>query len=511
MIQNNKFIRLFSSLFIASMMIVSCSDDDNETVDKTYTFDEVNRPQVHFTPAKGWMNDPNGMVYVNGEYHLYYQYNPYASEWGYMSWGHAVSTDLVHWKHAGVPMAYENNEAVFSGSAVVDKNNTAGFGANAIIYLYTINGSSQTQGLAYSTDNGYTIQKYTANPVISNPGITDFRDPKVFWHEASGKWVMALATQQTITFYNSPNLIDWTKLSEFGNGIGGHDGVWECPDLIEMDYNGTKKWVLLTSVNPGGPNSGSATQYFVGNFDGTTFTADSAPYPLWFDFGRDSYAGVTWSNAPEGRHLFIGWMSNWQYANIVPTTKWRGAMTLPRELSLAKHPNGHYIVTSKIVPEINNIAEAERNVFSGNATTTETNVALGLSQDVAAYQLNAKLNFTGTELVYLDLSNDSSEVCTIAVDKKLNVYTVDRREAGSSSFYNNFATVSSAPLNTTSSTVDLQIYVDQSSVEVIVNDGVSQQTNIMYPKSIYTKLTVRTYSGLVGCSVSVREFNSIWN
>ena len=278
------------------------------------------RQRYHFTPPVSWMNDPNGMVFYDGEYHLFYQHNPLGAEWGNMSWGHAISTDLMHWKQLNVALMPDHLGDIFSGCAVIDKNNTAGFGKDAMVAIYTSAGKVQSQSIAYSTDKGRTFTKYSANPVITNPGIADFRDPKVFWHNESNQWIMSLATKQTITFYGSANLKSWTRLSEFGDGIGSHGGVWECPDLVPLDYNGKTKWVLVVSINPGGPNGGSATQYFIGDFDGKTFRADALPYPLWMDYGRDNYAGVTWSNIPEndGRKIFMGWMSNWDYANNVP-------------------------------------------------------------------------------------------------------------------------------------------------------------------------------------------------
>ena len=259
----------------------------------------------------------------------------------------------MHWKHLPVAISPDGLGTIFSGSAVVDKDNTAGFGKNAIIAFYTSAGEQQAQSIAYSLDNGRTFTKYNHNPVIANPNIQDFRDPKVFWYAPEKKWIMSLATSQTITFYASKNLKQWEKLSEFGENIGAHTGVWECPDLFPLSYKGETKWILFVSINPGGPNGGNATQYFIGNFDGTTFTPDPLPYPLWIDYGRDNYAGVTWSNIPEsdGRRIFLGWMNNWDYGNMVPTQNFRSAMTLPRELRLADNGE-HLVVASFPIKEI---------------------------------------------------------------------------------------------------------------------------------------------------------------
>lgn len=309
------------------------------------TFDAANseewRPVLHHTPLYGWMNDPNGMFFKDGEYHLYYQYNPYGSTWGNMSWGHSVSKDLLHWESKPVAMVPDAWGMIFSGSCVVDHNNTAGFGKDAVVAIYTSAkptqwGDAQSQSLAYSTDGGYTFTKYEGNPVLVSEA-RDFRDPKVFWYEPDGHWVMLLAVGQEMQIYSSPDLKKWKKESSFGLRQGAHGGVWECPDLIELPVEGTdlKKWVLLCNINPGGPFGGSATQYFVGSFDGRKFTNEFPTETKWMDWGKDNYATVTWSNV-EDRTVAVGWMSNWQYQVDLPFTQFRGANTLPRELSLYK-------------------------------------------------------------------------------------------------------------------------------------------------------------------------------
>jgi fructan beta-fructosidase len=301
-------------------------------------YHEPYRPQVHFSPKTMWVNDPNGMVYYKGTYHLFFQHYPKATVWGPMHWGHAVSKDLIHWKQMPIALYPDKLGYIFSGSVVVDENNTSGFGTKskpAMVAIFTHHdpkgeksGSSvfQNQSIAYSLDEGTTWTKYTGNPVLKNPGIKDFRDPKVFWYAAGNKWVMSLATKDRITFYSSPNLKDWKKESDFGQMLGAHGGVWECPDLFPLKLNGKEYWVLLVSINPGGPNGGSATQYFVGHFDGKTFTP-SSNQTKWIDYGPDNYAGVTWGNTGN-RKIFLGWMGNWFYANDVPTLKWRNAMTI---------------------------------------------------------------------------------------------------------------------------------------------------------------------------------------
>ncbi len=315
------------------------------------------------------MNDPNGMVYSKGVYHLFFQYYPDSTVWGPMHWGHATSTDLMHWDEKQIALYPDNLGYIFSGSAVIDSNNTSGLGENGnspIIAIFTSHDTTgekagtidfQTQSVAYSLDQGVSWQKYKGNPVLRNPGIRDFRDPKISWYAPQQKWIMTLATQDRITFYSSKNLIDWTRESEFGKENGAHGGVWECPDLFHLDYNGKKVWVLLVSINPGGPNGGSATQYFIGDFDGSIFKV-SHTNTRWIDYGPDNYAGVTWANTGD-RKIFLGWMSNWLYADKVPTIKWRSAMTLPRDLHVEKIGTEYYLQSTPI----NELSDLVTNTF----------------------------------------------------------------------------------------------------------------------------------------------------
>ncbi|HWS60197.1 MAG TPA: glycoside hydrolase family 32 protein, partial [Flavobacterium sp.] len=349
-----KYVGMLSCIMIFTT-IFSCKE--GSLTDKKYTEEELYRPNFHFTPKKGWMNDPNGMFYYNGYYHLFYQYYPDSNVWGPMHWGHAISTDLITWTEKPIALYPDEKGYIFSGSAVVDLKNTSGFGSlenPPIVAMFTYHDpkkeksgeiNTQSQGIAYSLDEGLTWKKYEANPIIKNPNIKDFRDPKMTWDNIHKQWLMVLAAGDKTIFYASKNLKDWELLSDFGKNIGAHGGVWECPDFFPVHVDGSDeyKWVLLLSINPGGPNGGSATQYFVGDFDGKTFTLDKTfsqdikeKQALYIDYGRDNYAGVTWSNISEvdGRKLFVGWMSNWQYAEKVPTEKWRSSMTIPRELVL---------------------------------------------------------------------------------------------------------------------------------------------------------------------------------
>ena len=456
---------------------------------------ELYRPQIHFTPAKNWMNDPNGMVYADGTYHLFYQYNPQGNDWGNMSWGHATSTDLMHWTEQTVAMTRDELGAIFSGSCVIDKDNTAGFGANAMVALYTSAGETgdvagkQQQSIAYSTDGGKNFTRYTANPVIKNDD-DNLRDPKVFWHTESKQWIMALAKgwKMGVEFYSSPDLKNWTHQSTFFMELAGRPSIqWECPDLIQIG----NKWVLLVSVNPGGPILGSGTMYFIGDFDGKTFTADALNYPLWLDYGMDNYAGVTWSNTGD-RKIMIGWMNNWQYAGNVPCSPWRSAMTLPRELKLIEY-DGKSLLTNTVVSEIDKIA--------GSWQTA------GTSLDVKdAYQLRITLQLNQKSTI--TLSNGSEEKYVLDVSASDRTVTAHRTSAtGQTSFNGTFSVPSiQAPLNITGNSVTLDIFVDQSSVEVFTENGSMSMTNLVFPKSIYNSLTISGAS----YEAQVRQLKTIW-
>lgn len=462
-----------------------------------YNYNEKYRPSYHFSPQYGWMNDPNGMVYKDGEYHLFFQYNPFGSKWANMSWGHTISKDLKKWEYMPVGIAPDSLGSIFSGSAVIDKDNTAGFGKNAMVAIYTSDGSSQTQCLAYSTDNGRTFTKYDRNPVLSDPAIADFRDPKVFWHAATRQWVMALATSQTITIYGSSNLKDWTKLSEFGEGLGAHGGVWECPDLFPLTYNGQTKWVLFVSINPGGPNGGSATQYFIGNFDGKTFKEDKLPYPVWLDYGRDNYAGVTWSNVPErdGRHIFIGWMSNWDYANHVPTINFRGSATIPRELKLV-HNGQHLVVANPPVAEINSLRRNEEKVDNIKVEKTYT-IDKILKNNQGAFDIEFTIKPVSAQRFEFKLVNKQGENIRVIFDLDNRKLNVDRSKSGLTDFSSKFAdNISESPLVKKSS-YKIRLLVDKASTELFVNDGELVQTNLIFPSEPFNSLIFDSVDGTI--------------
>lgn len=437
------------------------------------TFDMQNREQYrpiyHHTPAYGWMNDPNGMFYKDGVWNLYFQHNPYGSQWENMTWGHSTSTDLVHWKYEGDAVEPDALGTVFSGSAVVDMENTSGFGKGAVIALYTSAGESQTQSLVYSTDNGKTFHKFEGNPVITS-NVPDFRDPHMFWNEDIKKWNMILAAGQHMEIYSSDNLKDWKYESSFGEKYGNHGGVWECPDLMKMKVRGTdkEKWMLICNINPGGPFGGSATQYFIGDFDGHKFTCDSKPeVTKWMDYGKDHYATVTFDNAPEGRRVAIAWMSNWQYANQVPTQQYRSGNSIPRDLGLFEYKGETYcsVVPS---PEMT----AARSKKAGKKLTESCEMVV-----------NLKGNATIT------LSNDKGEKVVMNYDAKAETFSMDRTKSGKVDFSKDFAAVTKAP--TYGKISQLRIFIDKSSIEALDADGKMSMTNLVFPSKPYNKVTVK--------------------
>lgn len=498
----------FYSLIIVFMMFFSsCEDDDvvykqlqwqeteknNGDVYRT-DYNGQYRPQIHYTPVRNWINDPNGLIYVNGTYHMFYQYNPYGYGWGNISWGHATSKNLITWEEQSVALYRDASGDIFSGSAVCDVNNTAGFGEGSIVAVYTLNGNNlQRQCLAYSSD-GYNFTKYSGNPVLSN-GTDKFRDPKVFWYDGAdeGYWVMAvtLGIDKKIEFYKSSNLKDWTRLSEFDLNYGKKD-AWECPDLIKMKYKGQDKWVLIISVGPGGVVE-PGTMYFIGNFDGTTFTADTGyDYPLWLDYGPDNYAGITWNDAPDNRTILIGWMNNWNYANELPIFSWKSAMTLPRELSLIEY-EGKPLLSTKVVREIDGIAEEWKDV-NGEELGVDGPYQLQLTFELSD---GGKFMLENEQGESMDYNITSSELIAGRTAK-----------SGVVNFSDKFVVESiKAPFNTEGNTVTLDIFVDNSSIEVFTENGSMSQTNLIFPQSIYNKLKTENMNIV---SARVRALRSIW-
>lgn len=462
---------------------------------------EQHRPAYHFAPEYGWMNDPNGMVYKDGEYHLYYQYNPYGSMWGNMHWGHAISKDLISWEHLPVAIAPDGLGAIFSGSCVVDKNNTAGFGKDAIVAFYTSAAGSQTQSMAYSLDNGRTFTKYAGNPVVTS-SARDFRDPKVIWHEPTQKWIMILAAGQEMQLYSSANLKEWAYESSFGEGQGAHGGVWECPDLIQLPVKGTdqKKWVLVCNLNPGGPFGGSATQYFVGDFDGHRFVNESPALTKWMDWGKDHYATVTWSNAPENRTIAIAWMSNWEYANNVPTMQYRSANSVPRDLHLYVE-NGETYMAS--VPSEELLALRGKPVKKGSFKVSKGREMKNLlKENLGAYEIELKVKNIKTKTIGIQLYNSKGEKVTLSYNMDSKQFSMDRTQSGNTSFSPSFAAVTSAPM-TQQDSYTLRLLVDKCSIEAFDGEGKFAMTNLVFPSEPYNH--VKFYSE--GGSYQVASFH----
>lgn len=459
------------------------------------SFDMANkesfRPVYHHTPAYGWMNDPNGMFYKDGVYHLYFQYNPYGSVWGNMHWGHSTSTDLMHWKFEGCAIVPDAWGAIFSGSCVVDHENTAGFGKEAVVAFYTSAkstpwGDIQMQSMAYSLDNGKTFTKYEGNPILTS-SEKDFRDPKVFWYAPGKHWVMILAVGQHMEIYSSVNLKEWKKESEFGAMQGAHGGVWECPDLVEIPVEGTreKKWVLICNLNPGGPFGGSAAQYFVGSFDGKKFVNESPTQTKWMDWGKDNYATVTWNNAPDGRCIALGWMSNWQYANNVPTRQYRSANTLARDLTLYREGQELYL---KSTPSSEVKKARGKKVSIPSFKVSEKHEMVNLFEEKQeAYEVEIVIQNAGASKIAFCLLNDKGEKVSMYYDLNRKQFVMDRSESGTVDFSKDFPAVTVAPVNVDKE-LTLRLFVDRSSIEAFGEDGKFVMTNLVFPSQPYVKM-----------------------
>ena len=436
------------------------------------TFDSRNvekfRPAYHHSPVYGWMNDPNGLFYKDGVWHLYYQWNPYGSQWENMTWGHSTSTDGLHWTPQPTAIEADALGAIFSGCCVVDKNNTAGFGNGAIVAYYTSAGARQTQSMAYSVDGGQTFTKYAGNPVIVSD-VPDFRDPHIFWNEEAGFWNMVLASGQEMSIYSSKDLKQWKHESNFGLTYGNHSGVWECPDLMKLPVDGTgeQKWMLICNINPGGPFGGSATQYFIGQFDGHQFVCEDQPEETkWMDYGKDHYATVTFDNAPDGRRVAIAWMSNWQYANQVPTMQFRSTNSILRDLSLYQY---------------------EGETYCAVRPAKEMDAARG--KKIARPTDRCEIVVTLKGDARITLSNGSKERVVLDYDADMASLDFDRRHSGQCSFSDAFPTVVTAPVHGSLRT--LRIFIDKSSIEVFDADGRLSMTNLVFPSSPYSRISVK--------------------
>jgi fructan beta-fructosidase len=508
-------------LLVFVIALYSCNKTETVVQEKEKHYSEVHRPQFHFSPPTMWMNDPNGMVYHNGEYHLFYQHYPDSTVWGPMHWGDAVSKDLVYWENLPIALYPDSLGMIFSGGAVLDEKNTSGFGTTEnppLVAIYTYHKAEwekqgrndyQTQGLAYSVDNGRTWTKYEKNPVIANPGYRDFRDPKFFWHEPSKKWILILVAGDHAELFGSSDLKSWNKLSEFGKEYGAHGGVWECPDLFPLTVDGETitKWIMIININPGGPNGGSATQYFVGDFDGETFVCDTDKSKVsWIDYGPDNYAGVTWSNAPDNKTIFFGWMSNWAYANIVPTDEWRSANTTPRELRLTR-VNDELHVRSLLWDDLGKLKQAEKqlaNVSVQDSVDLSTQIGFPLTLSILRGEVEAK-DFS------FSFNNEKGERVNVGYDSKSNQYFIDRKASGKTGFSADFVKPITAPRIASTGTIKFTMVVDVASVEVFFDDGLTVMTAVFFPEQVLSQLKIYSPTGVINLdSLTVTQLSSIW-
>lgn len=516
-----------------SLVAASLKKEERLALAALQGYHEKHRPQFHFSPPSHWMNDPNGLVYFEGEYHFFYQYFPDDIVWGPMHWGHAVSRDLIHWEHLPIALYPDDLGYIFSGSAVVDWDNTSGFGENGrppLVAFFTYHDMDaqkaektnyQSQAIAYSNDNGRTWTKYIGNPVIANPGnIRDFRDPKVFFHGESGRWIMAIAVHDHTQFWSSTDLKNWHFESGFGKNYGAHGGDWECPDLIPLKTSeGHEKWVLIQNINPGGLQGGSGTQYFIGDFDGKTFTLDpdfAREVPLgtgiWLDGGKDNYAGVTFSDVPNGRRILMGWMSNWEYAQKVPTEKWRSAATLPVALFLEKTASS-YRLRLQPVEELQVLRQ--KNYVFGNIdvkTKAQIGAEAGFSPTPSELLLEIRLPEMASGTCGIELSNKKKEKFTLGFDLKKNAFFIDRKASGDSSFHENFgAQRIEYPRFSSSKQLKMHVFIDVASIELFADDGLTTMTQIFFPSEPFSRLEVFAEK----CTIQIEQgqffqIKSIW-
>ena len=448
-------------------------------------YQEQYRPQIHFSPQTGWMNDPNGLIFYECRYHMFFQFYPDSTVWGPMHWGHAVSKDLVHWEQVEIALFPDSIGYIFSGSAVLDNNNTTGFGIQgkpplvAVFTQHDMAGEKaatnrfQNQSLAYSLDGGNKWTKYQGNPVLRTPGLKDFRDPKISWYEEQKKWIMVLAAGNQVMFYSSKDLKNWKKESEFGAKNGAHGGVWECPDLIPYTVDGKKIWLLIVSINPGGAQGGSSAQYFTGQFDGTTFK-NTDTITRWADYGADNYAGVTFSNTGNEK-IFLGWMSNWQYGTSVPTLKWRSAMTLPRVLGLKKIGGTYYTIMKPV-------ESLEKLVLK-----TKTYKKIPIVNNIPLTG-PARFEFSVPDLHAFSFvfSNISGQSLRVGYSEEKNAFFIDRTHAGKSDFYQQFASIHYGTRIATTNESKITLILDNSSIELFADEGLTTMTEIFFPEQPFT-------------------------
>ena len=511
-----KKIALFSFLTFSGVLTLALS-----AVAQPSSYDQPWRPQYHFTPPQNFMNDPNGTVFYKGEYHLFYQHNPEGNVWGHMSWGHAVSTDLVHWQNLPVAIPEDPNYMIYSGSAVVDKNNSSGLCKNpdphdrsCLVAIYTAAFKDrQKQHIAFSNDRGRTWTNYSGNPV-ADVDAPDFRDPNVFWYEPQHKWVMVtvLADERTLLLFDSPDLKHWTKRSTFGPS-GDAAGQWECPDLIELPVEGTneKRWVLIINRNPGAPAGGTGVRYLIGKFDGTKFTSEIPDSPvLWADWGKDFYATNTWNDMPatDSRRVWIGWFSNWQYANVEPTVLWRGGLSVPRTLMLRRFHDGLRLV-QKPVHELESLRHEKFRAATGSVADINRRIAETGTKG-AVYELEAELEPGQATEIGFRLRKWKDVETLVGINAARSEVFVDKTKSGETSFSKDFPGRHAATIENTGR-IKLHIFVDRSSVEVFVNDGERALSERIYPPASSDQIELYANgSGVKVISLTIWELDSVW-
>lgn len=473
-------------------------------------YKEPFRPQFHFSPKTNWINDPNGLLYYKGEYHMFYQHNPFGNVWGHMTWGHATSKDLIHWKHLPIAIPEEKDTMIFSGTCVADIHNTSGLGRNGqipLVAIYTghIENVNQSQHLAYSLDDGITWTKYNRNPILDLKK-KDFRDPKVFWHAPKKYWVMALMlpVEHIVQFYSSKNLFDWKLLSQFGP-IGDTTGVWECPDLTQVPVEGMpgrKKWLLQMSMN-------ASMQYFVGEFDGITFISENPADKIYRpDYGPDYYAAITFGQLPEN-HLpvSIGWVNNWNYANDIPTTPWKGAMSVPRTLSVKKI-NAEWVLIQKPVDKVNTLRQP---VFSSKNRIIEKYITLPVSSQQC--EVDVLIQPSAGAITGIRIAKNGDNFLEIGYDSEKKILYTDRKNAGKQSFNKNYEKLSryETPYALNGNKLRLQVFFDKSIAEVFVNGGERTFTIQLFPGDSDSETEVfsdNVFSRLLSCTVN--KIKSTW-
>lgn len=515
-----KIIRVFFLAIIT--LVISCKNQEVKE-EIVVNMMESYRPSYHFTPPQNWMNDPNGMFYYKGQYHLFYQHNPFGIKWGHMTWGHATSEDMLNWKHQPIAIPEENDIMIFSGSAVVDWKNTSGFGSEEnppIIAIYTgyhTKDNIQEQSIAYSLDEGTTWTKYENNPVL-DLGLIDFRDPKVMWYEPENKWIMtvSLAVDRKIQFYSSTNLKDWKLMSEFGP-TGSVSGKWECPELFQLKTEDglESKWILEIDVDNGSPAGGCGAQYFIGEFDGKIFTRDietsNEGNVNWLDFGKDFYGAVTWSDIPkeDGRTLWIGWMNNWQYATEIPTKDWRSSMSIPREVFLKKDKKGVFKVAQKPIIEINKYLKEVTTIENGSIDSVNKAFAAIPSEKQlqVAFEITLDKNQL-SESIALELSSNKKLVLNLTIDATNKILKTTRGIQGNVDFHPEFPFINETPFEYNNQyQLKLYVIVDTSTIEVFVNDGDFVLSNQIFPLFELNKFKLNSMKNLEIKNFKLSYFN----